>query len=91
MTAVLAVGTNDNNDYEQLTPRELEVMLLYSNPYLEYNEISDKLSMSTSTLKKHINHIFDKLEETDRYTVSIKFFRLYPQHRELLDKLITNV
>lgn len=85
------VDKEDKWEYEPLTPKELEVMLLYSNPYYEYAYICDKLSITINTLKRHINHIFAKLEETDRYTVSIKFFRLYPEHRELLDKLLVNL
>jgi DNA-binding NarL/FixJ family response regulator len=101
MTALLttAVGMEDaqereqeqeeNREYEPLTPKELEVMVLFSNPYYEYVFISDKLSITVGTLKSHINHIFDKLEETDRYSASLKFFRLYPDHRGILDELLT--
>lgn len=77
--------------YEGLTPKELEVMLLYSNPYFEYGYICDELSISIYTLKTHINHIFDKLEETDRYTASLKFFKLYPSHRKILDDLLNSI
>lgn len=78
----------DGRDYEALTPKELEVMALFSNPYFEYAYISDKLSITVGTLKTHINHIFDKLEETDRYSASLKFFRLYPNFRTILDDLL---
>ena len=83
--------TEQQREYEQLTPKELEVMLLYSNPYYEYGYICDKLSISIYTLKTHINHIFDKLQETDRYTASLKFFKLYPDHRKILDELLLNL
>jgi hypothetical protein len=63
-------------------------MCLFSNPYFEYAFISDKLSITIGTLKSHINHIFDKLEETDRYSASIKFFKLYPNFRNILDDLL---
>lgn len=85
-------GTFDPEDfqeYEPLTPREIEVMCLFSNPYYEYSFICDQLNISISTLKTHINRIFDKLEETDRYGASIKFFRLYPQYRKILESLIS--
>jgi ATP/maltotriose-dependent transcriptional regulator MalT len=79
----------DGIDYEPLTIRELEVMCLYSNPYYEYTFISNKLNITIGTLKFHINNIFDKLQETDRYSASLKFFKLYPQHRTILDNLLS--
>jgi ATP/maltotriose-dependent transcriptional regulator MalT len=82
---------DDGREYEALSPRELEVMLLYSNPYFEYSFICDQLSISMATLKTHINHIFDKLEETDRYTASIRFFKIYPDHRKILEDLFNNL
>lgn len=87
MTAAMTMK-EENREYEPLTPKELEVMSLFSNPYYEYAYISEKLSITVGTLKTHINHIFDKLEETDRYSASLKFFRLYPEHRSILDKLL---
>jgi DNA-binding NarL/FixJ family response regulator len=78
MTAALMVDKEDKWEYEPLTPKEIEVMCLFSNPYFEYAYISDKLSITVGTLKSHINHIFDKLEETDRYSASIKFFQDLP-------------
>jgi DNA-binding NarL/FixJ family response regulator len=80
----------DNREYERLTAREIEVMCLFSNPYFEYGFICEKLNITIYTLKTHINHIFDKLEETDRYSASIKFFRLYPEHRKILDELVSS-
>lgn len=91
MTATLAVDKDEQWEYEPLSPRELEVMVLYSNPYFEYSYICDKLSISMATLKTHINHIFDKLEETDRYTASIRFFKIYPDHRKILEDLFNKL
>lgn len=88
MTALAADLGEENREYEPLTVRELEVMCLFSNPYYEYAYISEKLSITIGTLKFHINNIFNKLEETDRYSASIKFFRLYPQHRKILNQLL---
>jgi DNA-binding NarL/FixJ family response regulator len=89
MTALAGIMENEpEREYEPLTPKEVEVMCLFSNPYFEYAFISDKLSITIGTLKSHINHIFDKLEETDRYSASIKFFRLYPNFRNILDDLL---
>jgi DNA-binding NarL/FixJ family response regulator len=91
MTALAGImqDEEDNREYEPLTPKELEVMCLYSNPYFEYAFISDKLSITIGTLKFHINNIFGKLEETDRYSASLKFFKLYPNFRHILDELLT--
>jgi DNA-binding NarL/FixJ family response regulator len=91
MTTLPTNQGEEPREYEPLTPRELEVMLLFSNPYYEYGFICEKLNISIATLKTHINHIFDKLEETDRYTASLKFFKLYPLHRKILDDLLNNL
>lgn len=91
MSVALTVDMSDNQDYEPLTAREVEVMVLFSNPYYEYAFICDKLNISMSTLKTHINHIFDKLEETDRYTASLEFFRRYPNHRRILEDLLNRI
>lgn len=44
-----------------LTHREFEVLELLSKGFL-YKEIADKLSISISTVKRHINHIYEKLQ-----------------------------
>ncbi|MBN9393444.1 MAG: response regulator transcription factor [Chloroflexi bacterium] len=88
MSTALMMDREENREYEPLTPKELEVMVLYSNPYFENGYICDKLSISINTLKTHIAHIFDKFGEADRYSASIKFFRLYPSHRKILEDLI---
>jgi ATP/maltotriose-dependent transcriptional regulator MalT len=80
--------SEDDMLYEPLSPKELEVMCLYSNPYYEYAFISEQLNISINTVKTHIAHIFDKLGEPDRYSASLTFFRLYPEHRKILDSLI---
>jgi DNA-binding NarL/FixJ family response regulator len=71
---------------ERLTEKEQEVMAWYSNPYVEKVEICSKLGVTLTTLNNHISHCFEKLDETDRYSASIKFFACYPTFRELLDK-----
>jgi ATP/maltotriose-dependent transcriptional regulator MalT len=92
MTALAGIMEDEpGREYELLTVRELEVMSLFSNPYYEYAYICEKLNISIATLKTHINHIFDKLEETDRYTASLKFFCLYPDHRKILEELLNNI
>ncbi len=44
-----------------LTHREFEVIELLSKGFL-YKEIADQLSISISTVKRHINHIYEKLQ-----------------------------
>lgn len=44
-----------------LTHREFEVLELLSKGFL-YKEIADQLSISISTVKRHINHIYEKLQ-----------------------------
>jgi LuxR family maltose regulon positive regulatory protein len=71
-------------NYESLTEREIQVMVLYSNPYLEKTEIAASLAISITTLNWHISNIFSKLGETDRYPASFRFFQLYPSYRYLI-------
>lgn len=44
-----------------LTHREFEVIELLSKGFL-YKEIADQLCISISTVKRHINHIYEKLQ-----------------------------
>lgn len=44
-----------------LSPREYEVIMLLSKGFL-YKEIADQLFISASTVKRHINHIYHKLQ-----------------------------
>lgn len=85
------VDKEDKWEYEPLTQRELDVMLLFSNPYYEYAYISERLNITVGTLKFHINNIFSKFRENDRYGASLTFFRLYPEHRKLLDELLRKI
>ncbi len=73
---------------DPLTFREVEVLILYSNPFLEKTEIAERLNISLHTLNHHINNAFFKLDETDRFAAAFKFFRLYPQYRNLIDLYI---
>jgi ATP/maltotriose-dependent transcriptional regulator MalT len=73
---------------DKLTETEIKIMILYSNPYLEKSYICSYLSISLNTLNWHINNIFSKLGENERFAASFKFFRDYPEHRPLIDKYI---
>ncbi len=46
---------------ELITPREKEVLILLSKGFL-YKEIADQLHITLSTVKRHLNHIYDKLQ-----------------------------
>lgn len=75
---------------EPLTSREIAVMVLYSNPYLEKGEIAVRLNITMHTLNWHINNIFAKLGETDRFPASFRFFQFYPTYRYLLVEYIAS-
>lgn len=77
-------------NYESLTEREIQVMVLYSNPYLEKSEIAFRLNITMHTLNWHINNIFAKLRETDRFPAAFRFFQLYPDYRYLIVQYIAS-
>lgn len=52
--------TINKNVTQLITPREQEVLELLSKGFL-YKEIADKLCISLSTVKRHLNHIYAKL------------------------------
>jgi predicted ATPase/DNA-binding CsgD family transcriptional regulator len=51
--------------YSVLSERELEVLRLVANG-CSNQEIADRLYIGVSTVKKHINHIYDKLDAKNR-------------------------
>jgi DNA-binding NarL/FixJ family response regulator len=50
---------------DPLTPRELEI-LYHMGAGLTSREIADQLIIGVSTVKKHITHIYNKLDASDR-------------------------
>ncbi len=52
---------SNNNVCELISKRELEVLELLSKGFL-YKEIADKLNIAISTVKRHLNHIYAKLQ-----------------------------
>lgn len=54
-------NTNSTSVDELISPREKEVLELLSKGFL-YKEIADKLNISMSTVKRHLNHIYQKLQ-----------------------------
>ena len=65
---------NDSNDFpnkqELLTAREREILAEVSKG-LSNRKISEKFVITEHTVKKHINHIFDKLNIRDRTEVAL--------------------
>jgi DNA-binding NarL/FixJ family response regulator len=53
--------TDASTHIEELTHRENEVLQLLSKGFL-YKEIADKLEIATSTVKRHLSHIYQKLQ-----------------------------
>jgi len=50
-----------NNVSEYISKREQEVLELLSKGFL-YKEIAEKLSITLSTVKRHLNHVYEKLQ-----------------------------
>lgn len=53
------------NVHDLVTKREFEVLELLSKGFL-YKEIADQLTISMSTVKRHLNHIYEKLQVQNR-------------------------
>ena len=58
-----------------LSVREYEVMEMVSIGKLN-KEIADELECEETTIKKHLQHIFPKLEVQNRTEATIKFLRI---------------
>jgi DNA-binding NarL/FixJ family response regulator len=58
-----------------LSGRESEIMALVSAGKLN-KEIADKLKCEETTIKKHLQHIYPKLEVQNRTEASIKFMEI---------------
>jgi DNA-binding NarL/FixJ family response regulator len=59
---IASLQSNTQTTYiEILTSRENEVLQLLSKGFL-YKEIADKLNIATSTVKRHLSHIYQKLQ-----------------------------
>lgn len=64
--------TKSTNVNQLLTKREVEVLELLSKGYL-YKEIADKQCIAISTVKSHLNHIYQKLQVQNK-TEAINLF-----------------
>lgn len=61
------------SDMEKLTAREQELLGLLVKGYA-YKEISEKLSISMSTVSMHLQHIYEKLHVQSRAEATAKYF-----------------
>ncbi len=58
---------------ELLTKRELEILEMLANG-LVYKEISDKLFISSETVRKHVYNVYNKLHVSNRVEAVNKFY-----------------
>jgi DNA-binding NarL/FixJ family response regulator len=61
-------------DDSVLSPRETDILHLLARGLL-YKEIADQLSVSTSTVRQHIHHIYEKLHVQNRTEAINKMYR----------------
>ena len=68
-----SVATPTGTSLEVLSKRENEILEMLSTGLL-YKEISDKLFITTETVRKHVYHIYEKLHVTNRVEAVNKYF-----------------
>lgn len=61
------------SEVDQLTSREQEILALLAKGAL-YKEIGDALNISISTVRTHVQHIYEKLHVQSRMEAAKKFF-----------------
>jgi len=62
------------SEMEKLSKREQEVLALLAEGFL-YKEISDRLGISMSTVRTHLQRIYEKLHVQSRTEATAKFFK----------------
>lgn len=67
-----AVSMDQSNLIEQLSARELEVLGLLSNGFRN-KEIAESLNLSVSTVKRHLQNIYGKLQVGSRTEALVQF------------------
>ncbi|MBM7610659.1 response regulator transcription factor [Ureibacillus composti] len=67
-------GANNNELHEQLTEREMEVLLLVAQGKTN-QEIADELFIALKTVKTHVSNILSKLEVQDRTQAVVYAFQ----------------
>ncbi len=68
-----SIATNVGSALDVLSRRENEILEMLSTGLL-YKEISDKLSITTETVRKHVYHIYEKLHVSNRVEAVNKYF-----------------
>ena len=68
-----SVTTLTGSSLAVLSKRENEILEMLSTGLL-YKEISDKLFITTETVRKHVYHIYEKLHVTNRVEAVNKYF-----------------
>ena len=67
------VATSIGSALDVLSKRENEILQMLSTGML-YKEISDKLTISSETVRKHVYHIYEKLHVSNRVEAVNKYF-----------------
>ena len=68
-----SVNTSVGSSLDVLSKRENAILEMLSTGLL-YKEISDKLLITTETVRKHVYHIYEKLHVTNRVEAVNKYF-----------------
>ena len=68
-----SVVASSGSTFDVLSKRENEILEMLSTGIL-YKEISEKLTISTETVRKHVYHIYEKLHVTNRIEAVNKYF-----------------
>ncbi len=68
-----SITTSTGSSLSVLSKRENEILEMLSTGLL-YKEISDKLNITTETVRKHVYHIYEKLHVTNRVEAVNKYF-----------------
>jgi DNA-binding NarL/FixJ family response regulator len=67
----------DANDTDQLSPREMEILALVAEG-CPNKEIAARLFISSTTVRTHLMHIYEKLHVRCRTEAAAKYFRSKP-------------
>jgi len=62
------------SELQKLSKREAEILALLSKGFL-YKEISDNLSISVTTVRTHLKHIYEKLHVQSRTEAAVKYMQ----------------
>ncbi len=68
-----SIATLSGSSLDVLSKRENEILEMLSTGLL-YKEISDKLTISSETVRKHVYHIYEKLHVSNRVEAVNKYF-----------------